>query len=388
MAQQDLESFLAALRSSGESAQLGLARLAEAEKLRAQGRIAAEAPALLEAGNYNELASQYAGLGDAAMVRDIMQQQMKAKAKASEAGTGFTAEQLKISDPNLTDAQAQMVSALPADEQRQWLRAIQLPKEAGQRINISMANLGERQTSREESNKEMWIKETSKLRSDLRAEESSLRKVKAALEQGTVPADAVVFNFLARSVAGEKGPLSDQDRAVFMGKYGEKTYNEVLEYIRGRGESTLLPEQRQAFKDLVELAANDYDRRREASLKEQLTKAFDYNLYSKKDGKVEFDPAVRRQAKELGFKESFDEEGMPVFSKVIKKEAADANTTQSNAGSVRQAPSEGAKKESGQAFQEKLNSIQDPGLKAAVTQAIRQRPDQAETILNRALNKQ
>lgn len=370
MAQQDLESFLAQLRGAGESIQSGYERLANLNKVEAQGRVADMAPEMLDQGRFGDLASQYAGLGDPTMVRDQMQAAMKAKEAGAAAGYSYNPEELKQLGSSPEEAALLAKAGLGAKDQLTAQRRFRLGDESERRVNISIGNLNERQTGRKESNKEMWVKELAKLKSDMRTEGSALRKVRGALKQGTAPADAVVFNFLARSVAGEKGPLSDTDRAVFMGNYGEKTYNDIVEYIRGRGTSTLIPEQREAYNELVKLAANDFEVRQEEALKGQIGRAFDYNLFEDKNGRKEFDPAVRRNIKELGYTIKFDDEGFPIPTKIISKRNVDQNdnTEKSNAGSVRQDTTAAVNQET--PVTQIAAKIKDPTVKAQVQEAI------------------
>ena len=115
--------------------------------------------------------------------------------------------------------------------------------------------------------------ELSKISKNIRETDELYNNVKDAMAKGTLPADAVVFNFLARKLANEKGPLSDSDRAQFISRAFEGDKQKFDNFISGASTSPLTDEQRQAFKDLIDQSVKNYEKVKASAVEDTLSQA-------------------------------------------------------------------------------------------------------------------
>ncbi len=161
------------------------------------------------------------------------------------------------------------------------------------------------------------LKDTEK---SLAEQEASLGAVKAALSSKSKPAQSVVENFLLRSVAGEKGPLSDNDRSSFAAKAGFNSVQNAINYFTGVPSSNWTDDQRAAFQDLVGVAESKMEANKAQRIGDILGRS-DFLLGLSKDanGKALID----KTAKKYGF----ERQGEGFTKKVSEKKVSMNNET-------------------------------------------------------------
>jgi len=362
-----LQRYLQSLDAASGSLEKAQAdqRAAEQDDLRAQ--LLAEAPGLLEQGNFNELAVGLAETGDPSSLRSLIAQGVKSQ--GSDAAPTLGADRLGQLYPQLAPEQIQGLEGLDIKEQRLAAQGIVRDSRAGERIQEQKRAEDRRIVSEKQGDFRKWSGDFDKFTAKVKEEERAINKVKAALKQGSLPADSVVFNFLARNLAGEKGPLSDSDIARFKGAYGEETFNKVTDYVRGSGKSTLTDAQRTAYKDLVKLASDNFEQYKTEGVAERLSRGTDFKrIFNPETGKVA--RGFKRRLDKFGYKLDKDDLGGTKLTRKLptKREKVSVD-------------------ESGDSLQGRLNQIQDPNVKNTVQRLIEGKPAAVvNKILENALN--
>ncbi len=136
---------------------------------------------------------------------------------------------------------------------------------------------------------------------DIREQASALGTVKQALKAGTKPAQSIVENFLLRNVAGEKGPLSDSDRASFAAKSGFNTFQDAQNYFTGVPATNWTDAQQKAFEDLVNIAEQKAVIGKDKQILDVLGKS-ELQLVASNDPKGQKE--IEKYAKKYGFEKS------------------------------------------------------------------------------------
>jgi len=105
----------------------------------------------------------------------------------------------------------------------------------------------------------------------LDSEANSLVKAQSLLAMGKLPADSAVVNYMARQVGGEKGPLSDQDRAAFLARSLNGTETQMLNFLTSGDETKLTDDQRATYKSMLKTTAANIDKFRGQRVNQRLT---------------------------------------------------------------------------------------------------------------------
>lgn len=135
---------------------------------------------------------------------------------------------------------------------------------------------------------------------EIRQERMMFANVKDAIKRGSLPADSVVLNFVARRVAGEKGPLSDSDISRLQAATGQGTAQGLANWLAGTPVSKWTDEQREAYMALVKGATDRYEGWVDETIGTSISNALiDYGRLNGKRGP---DESIVKRAKDFGFK--------------------------------------------------------------------------------------
>jgi len=356
-----LRDYLAALQAGSEGAQ---DFASTAQKLREQGQLqqlAAEAPELLDAGNFNAVASQAAAAGQMGPMNELFQQKIQAGQNKP-----YTVEQLVAQ--GLSPEKAGALAPLSYAQQ----------KDAIDNVGQSASrNLTARQiANQEQAQQRLEREETQKQRNaagkifgDLEKNDSeekrAIEKVEAALKTNTITGDAIVMNFIARAMAGEKGPLAEGDITRLVGRSFAGDFAGAQNYVTSLASSTASSAQRQTFRKMLELAKGNYGDWKKEAVARSFGQAIENNPKLVQDGKP--DKQLVLKAQRLGYQGvEINENGAPVL--IVGKKYA---------------PTDTINKETGQHDISKLEAqaqtIQDPKAKQWALTQIKRAKDQAAT---------
>lgn len=100
-----------------------------------------------------------------------------------------------------------------------------------------------------------------------REQDFKIKEIQQALKSNTSLGDNIAFGYIARSVAQEKGPLSDQDIARIQGITGfQGTANEFKARFSGDTYSKLSPEQKKAIEGIISNNAQNFQAKKAETL--------------------------------------------------------------------------------------------------------------------------
>ena len=213
-----------------------------------------------------QLAQLASNAGDPQLMRELIKSQVEPKKALQPL---MTPSQIKANRSYTPEQQKELIAAQTAEQQNDLAR----------QYASGNAALGERDAEKRrveqtvQAQRNLLGGELSKISKNIRESDELFANVKDSIEKGTLPADAVVFNFLARKLAGEKGPLSDQDRDQFVARSFGGKLEEYNNFIAGRSSSKLRPEQREAFKELIQQAVKNYQKQKDSAIYDTLEQA-------------------------------------------------------------------------------------------------------------------
>jgi len=240
----------------------------------------------LDAGNTQPLGS---------VITTMAQNQMPRPLAIRPGKEGITQDVLETI--GIPEAQAQAIAGAGGlDAQKALISGYQKGKDQ-ERLG---SEAGRRSAQNVQSQRSAWAKRANKIESDATAFEGQAKVVKDALNAGSLPGDAVVFNFLARAVAGEKGPLSDSDISRFSSRAFGGDVQKFENFLSGQTTATLTPDQRAAFRELLEIKTKNAAQDKEKLIQSMFEDSKgDYPLLFG-SGK-EPDAAVKTRAERFGF---------------------------------------------------------------------------------------
>ncbi len=230
-----------------------------------------QAPQLLAQSGVDPNLSQLAGLGLQAgneSAYDSLLKSAFAKPDKSNAGVGveqatLLARALGVDSPEVIQAAA----ALPLQQAQMLANQARTAKSADIAQGQRNEGLGLQRQGQQRLQEKMLQDQRNLAGSDLKAlekdfneQEKAIRNVKSALSKGSQPSQSIVENFTARTLAGEKGPLSNEDRAALKSKAAFNTYQDMVNYVTGTPVGNWTDDQRAAFQDLVNLADKNFDK--------------------------------------------------------------------------------------------------------------------------------
>lgn len=277
----------------------------------AQKELARQAPALLASNDVGQIASLGLEGGDPTYLREMIKEKMKPAKAPDPNAVPFNVDQLKAfagtANVPLQDKEIAGLATLPRDEQ---IKAITLKQRSAEfntgeqrrQETVDLAKSEKVQDQREAFNA-VFQKNIQKLKED----EKAFNNAFDAAKQGSKPADAVVFNFLARQVGGEKGPLSEGDVARFIGKTFAGDAVAAKNWATGATYSTLTDEQRSAYADLMKGATNNFQKYKDETLGGLL--ADSQGTFPKLFGPNAPDRSITEKAKRAGYEVKKGEDG-------------------------------------------------------------------------------
>lgn len=339
----------------------------QAEQQRQEEAIAQlrqQIPGAVQSGNFGDIAATSLGAGPAgmAMSREILGDLIKNNKKSGAgAPPSMGLEQLKALNVGADETQLSPLVGLPAQQQLGGISAIQKSISEQRQATETARRAGE---SVQNQRKNVGAK-MDPLFKEFSEADSQYSRVKEALNQKTRPGDAVVFNFLARNVAGERGPLSNDDITRFASRAFGGDVQSAENFFDGGTTSILTPDQRKAFDDLLNLAADKYEGYKSRRMGGALTRAIADNpkLIGEND---DLAPSLKKRIDQAGFTYKDGE-----LSKVVKKETSKPSF----------------KADGGEPLT--LDAVKNPAVKARVEQLFKENPsysaEKKAKIINNAL---
>lgn len=224
-----------------------------------------QAPTLLADAGMSQPLSDFAGLsiasGDPVALRDILSKLYGPKTtEASPVGmerAKILGKGVSMTDPSLLDA----LSIIPEKDAIGFLGLAQRKAQGDRTGDQKDESIGIARAAQDRLLEKEWQaqagnfkQDISKFEKEVADQAKALSSVKSALTTGTKPSQSIVENFVLRNLAGEKGPLSDSDRASVAAKAGFNTFVDFQNYITANPSNTWSEAQTDAFKDLVNMA--------------------------------------------------------------------------------------------------------------------------------------
>lgn len=318
----ELDTFLASIRGATADVTGVTDRMKAMEKEQALKQAYASAPEMIRAGQNFEAAGLLAQAGDPIALRDLFQQQAKAKAETAAPINPALLQQFGV-DPGLLEG-------LSPEQQLSTAKA--LGSQSIQRENVALGRRAQGRLEEDRAGKPKdWFDSVSKIKKEFRERDQSIKNVQGSYELGKVAGDSVLFNYVARNIAGEKGPLSEGDVARIISETIGTTQNKVLNYFKNKDTSVFTPEQRQTMKDLIDLSVKNYDSYKNETVMSTLNSVTNLpSLY--KDGKL--DPRAEKYFKDFGYDLKVGADGFARPEKVVstKREVIDANAKSTVSG--------------------------------------------------------
>jgi hypothetical protein len=287
-------------------ATLGLAEKSTAEfaqtaenmrKAAAEQEYIAQAPELFRLGKVEEAAA----LAQNAGIKEPMNALFKSKFDAEIAKQKSTDKVVQ----SLSKAELIMQGLDPAKAavfaQRPYDQQMDAVKNVGSAEVREIQKVGEARREKQVTFQrgQALAKEVAPIQKEILQDESALQKVNEAFKSNTIPGDAIVMNFIARKMADEKGPLAEGDIVRLTGKTFAGDTNSALNWVQSAAAPTAPPEQRAAYKELLNLARNNFEANKEAKLVAALGRAALANEELIVDGKPT--ESLQKIAKEMKF---------------------------------------------------------------------------------------
>jgi uncharacterized protein YneF (UPF0154 family) len=272
-----LRDFLANLEIGSK----GFGSAAEsAEKMRqqaAQQEFAQMAPELLRQGQFEEMAGQAIGMGDMSIARDLIGETVKSRVK-KDTMVPWTKSELMAQ--GIPSDKAEVFGQMDYAKQKEAVNNFEAARSAGMtQQGLNLQAEGQRRLAREEVQKQR--KSTgdrfAKLEKDLSEEARIFDKLDFVLKNPSQPGDRIVVNFLARNMAGEKGPLSDSDIAGFTGTSVWESAEKAEQWLTASAQSPVGSERRKQYNALIKAARDNFDKYKKESIVKTFNQAIEDN---------------------------------------------------------------------------------------------------------------
>lgn len=115
-----------------------------------------------------------------------------------------------------------------------------------------------------------------KTKDAFREKDYGLKEIRQALDRNTAIADNLVFNYVARQIGGEKGPLNEGDIQRAQGIIGfQGKAEEAKAFFTGKNYEKLSPDQKSELRGIVENNAKNFAEKKAVALAQDLN-----DLYS------------------------------------------------------------------------------------------------------------
>ncbi len=313
-----LREYLNTLQSGAD---LSASALETSNKLRQQAQLqdlAAQSPELIRQGRFEDVAAMAAGAGDMTLLRQLADKGMESKLKPE--AKAFSAQDFMAQ--GIPKEKAEVFAKLDPTLQKEAVSNYEASRTAGisqQSINLqadAQQRLKEEQVQKQRTSSGKILGDFEK---DVAEENRAIEKVTAALNSNTLTGDAIVLNFIARAMAGEKGPLAEGDIKRLIGTSFAGDVAGARNYVQSLASSTASPEQRKVFKQMLEIAKENFGTWRQGAAVKAFSQAVENNPKLSEGGKL--DKQIKLKAERIGYDAGLDENGQIVLTKKEKKTA-------------------------------------------------------------------
>lgn len=249
----------------------------------------------------------------------------------------------KIAAPGATDEEiATIIGAKDAKQQAAILGGVKTKYNQAQITGRQQTQLASTEQERGQKQSTKAFDVINKTKDAFREEESTIEMVKKAMQNKNAVDDAIVFNFVARNVTKEKGPLSDNDIQRLQGIIGvQATGAELASYFSGKNYTRLSEEQRKAVRDVVNRASEQFQSRRATAYAQDLSDLYNSQakLKDKNGNPTGILKSTLEEAKSQGVPIEFD----PKEKAFVVKKSIGQGVGEVEASLLREAASTGDK---------------------------------------------
>lgn len=194
------------------------------------------------------------------LARNLLPDQSKVK-------TPIPLETIKMAVPGKSEEEYAAISKMPREDQELLVKQVNFQqKEAGtERRSARNYALQTEKTGSQQGTKAFDV--LNKSEDAFREQDYKIKEIKQALKRGTSIDDNIAFGYIARSVAQEKGPLSDSDIARIQGVTGlPGSIEEFKARFNGDVYAKLSQAQKDNLKKIIETNANNFHEKKAESL--------------------------------------------------------------------------------------------------------------------------
>jgi hypothetical protein len=165
----------------------------------------------------------------------------------------YTTEQAKGFGLTPSEESA-LLSIQDPDKQEKYVDNLMSKRSAGvqaEGLDIKKSDAAIRERKEVQTQRSAFTGAFNKIEADLQKEERALLNVKDAIKRGDNASDAIVFNWVARAVANEKGPLNEGDIQRLKNETFEGKAEQFSNWLKGGTITNLTEAQRKSFADIV-----------------------------------------------------------------------------------------------------------------------------------------
>lgn len=268
MAQKELDSFIASLKDIGASFDDIRKTKDEVAQRDLRKQLLSQLPGQLQEAGYTPGEAGFVGNATAldskagiGLVGDLIKSRAAARKDATK-DTPQTADQLKnIYGSDYPDSFYQAVGQQKTKSEQD--------KAFANKNNRLNADAKESSTLSGEARRTRVVEYTQPynafykdLTGETKAYDADSNKARNALKLLSLeklPADSAVVNHMARVVGGEKGPLSDADRAAFLSRTLNTSSEKAMNFLTSGDTTLLTPEQRQTYATILKQSVENTD---------------------------------------------------------------------------------------------------------------------------------
>lgn len=261
----DLREYLLTMNQAGDSWSKAGDLATQLRQMDAKQKLVQDLPQLMANKDIAGLAGQSMMAGDQKLMDyagQALAQNMLPKAKPGSAR--MTREQIKLKLPDGTpDDVIDSIYNTQDGTQQQSMVDAQFKRKGVEQKDKTIALTEKAEVRRTEQVPMNQAKDFSKSFTDqekeIQKEELAIKNASKQLDLGKAAGDSSVINFIVRHIGGEKGPLSDSDRAAFMARMIGGDYQRALNFVTNQDESYLTDPQRETFRAIIKKAAQTFD---------------------------------------------------------------------------------------------------------------------------------
>jgi hypothetical protein len=257
-------------------------------------------PGQMAQGQYADVAAGMASMGDMTGVRELLGSEMKAR-DAKKSMIPFTASELQAQ--GVPFEKAQVFANMDFAKQKEAVSNFESARSSGlTQQGLNLQAQGQTRLEREEIQKQRNATRDrfGKLEKDLSEESRIFDKLDFVLKNPSQTGDAIVVNFLARNMAGEKGPLSNDDITRITGSSIWESADKAEQWLTASATSPLGSERRKVYNNLVKAARDNFSGYKKESILRTFNQAIEDNPKLMDSDKV--DKSLEMKAKRLSEK--------------------------------------------------------------------------------------